>query len=84
MHRSLLMTIALLSATPAWAGIFTSIEDRAAAVHAAVDGKNSYEAKLAAQYADIAVSENGQHDNAVAARFMLMAEEMVSRTGGKQ
>lgn len=75
--RKALLPLALLAfSTPAMAELsFSSIEDRAEAIHASMKDNNNYHARLAVQFADIALNEKGQHDLDTAKEFMRMAEK---------
>ena len=83
--RLLLLTILVgAMATPAMAGAFDSIDDRASRVEARVQGKHDYQAELARDMASAAQDELAQHDLRAARQFMDLAEQAASRSGGKQ
>jgi len=72
-------------ALPASSSDFTtSVEDRAEAINAQLQGNNSYHAHLAREFASIAEEEKMQHDTSVAKEFMHMAEEHAAQAGGAQ
>lgn len=78
-----LFAAALMSVSPATAGIFpNSIEERAAAVREQTEGVHTYHAYLARELATIAGVEKSQHDGADR-QFMNMAEEEAAKAGGK-
>ena len=82
MKRTMLLLTLIIFSTPAWAGTFHSIEDRAAALNAKLKGNESYHAELARQLAEIAQEEKEQHDLNAARSFMKMAEDNAAQTEG--
>ncbi len=64
-----------LCASPAAAGVFDSVDDRAARVEAQVQGRHDYHAELARNLASIAQDEKAQHDGRAARQFMELAEQ---------
>jgi len=61
-----------------------SVEDRAAALNAQLQGNNNYHAHLARELASFAEEEKGQHDITVARSFMEMAEKEAAKAGGEK
>ncbi|MFQ5345573.1 MAG: hypothetical protein ACE5DZ_06395 [Mariprofundus sp.] len=59
-----------------------SVETRAEALRAQLEGNNSYHAHLARELASFAEDEKGQHDIIVAKSFMNKAEEEAAKAGG--
>jgi hypothetical protein len=64
------------------AATFSSIEDRASAVRAELNGNNNYQAHLARELASIAEDEISQHDLKAARAFIKMSEEHAAQVGG--
>jgi len=58
-----------------------SVETRADALSASLQGNHSYEANLAREFADIALDEKSQHDTDIAKAFMTKAEEHAAKAG---
>jgi len=81
--KSILFIFTLFAfALPAAAFSLDSVDDRAEALNAQLQGDSSYHANLARELADIASEEKSQHDTAVAREFMNMAEEHAEQAGG--
>lgn len=82
---SALLAIFLTSfTTPATASEYASINRRAAAVRAKVDGLKTYDAYLAIELAHIAKEEIAEHDKKAAEEFMQAAEWSANKAGGKK
>jgi hypothetical protein len=80
----LLATCLITFTTPVMADESASINKRAAAVHAKVDGLKTYNAYLAIDLADIAKAEMDEHDKGAAEEFMNAAEWSANKAGGKK
>ncbi len=78
----LLFTLFAFALPATSAGFFASLDERADAMNAQLEGKSDYHAYLARELADIAFEEKSQHDTGVAKEFMSMAEEHAAQSGG--
>ncbi len=78
------LTLALLALAPsATAGVFDSVDDRAARVEAQVQGRHDYHAELARELVSAAQDERSQHDLRAARQLMDLAEQAAGK-GGKR
>ena len=84
MKKIALFIFALASFSLSANAAFLSVDDRAEAISAKLQGNNSYHAHLARQLADVASAEKAQHDLGVAKQFIQMAEEEAAKAGGAQ
>ncbi len=78
------LILALVSCSWTANAALLSVDERADAMNAQLQGNNSYHAHLARQLADVASAEKAQHDTAVAKQFIDMAEEEAAKAGGAQ
>lgn len=83
MRFSWMIILTLAFASPAFAGVFDSVDDRAARVEDQTKGRHDYQAELARDLASIAQDELSQHDLSAARQFMNLAEQAAAR-GGKR
>lgn len=79
----LVCTLCLFSGTAA-AGMFASVEDRASAVQASVEGNNSYNAHMARGLSAVAEDEKSQMERNAARAFMDEAEKYARQAVGEK